>query len=137
MTYTSHGHHIPGTIMAERPTSVARCGGPALCKQCGREAGLILHPSAGSAVSSECKVPDPTGQIARLSEHVGLSHNTVADLLSKGWSYHESIGFPSYWESPLARLRELHEDRPMYTARREPEMTDGASYDKIRSPEQD
>ena len=36
--YTSHGHHIPGTIKNnDRPAQVARCGGPGLCKVCMKE----------------------------------------------------------------------------------------------------
>lgn len=39
MTYTTHGHHIAGTDMEESsPDYVARCGGPALCVQCSKEA---------------------------------------------------------------------------------------------------
>lgn len=39
MTFTSHGHQIPGTTTEPRPASmlVARCGGPSFCKQCGVE----------------------------------------------------------------------------------------------------
>ena len=36
--YTSHGHHIRGTIKDEDPKSVARCGGPGLCSKCSVEA---------------------------------------------------------------------------------------------------
>lgn len=43
MTFTSHGHHIPFTTLGnERPQSVARCGGPRLCKQCTTEAALYV-----------------------------------------------------------------------------------------------
>lgn len=43
MPYTSHGHHIPGTIIAVRPSgAVARCGGPQLCNQCAAEAYQTL-----------------------------------------------------------------------------------------------
>lgn len=36
--FTAHGHAIEGVPQTGRPRSVARCGGPALCKQCGPEA---------------------------------------------------------------------------------------------------
>ena len=37
--YTSHGHHIPGTIKNDdSPAQVARCGGPGLCQVCMKEA---------------------------------------------------------------------------------------------------
>ncbi len=43
MPYTSHGHHIPGTILAVRPGGpVARCGGPGLCDKCSAEAYQTL-----------------------------------------------------------------------------------------------
>lgn len=40
--YTSHGHHIKGTILVDRPIGLltARCGGPGMCKECSREAAL-------------------------------------------------------------------------------------------------
>ena len=38
MAYTSHGHHISGTIKDDSiPAQVARCGGPGLCSVCSRE----------------------------------------------------------------------------------------------------
>lgn len=39
MTYTKHGHHIPGSPgETQRPAEVARCGGPSLCSKCSKEA---------------------------------------------------------------------------------------------------
>lgn len=35
--YTSHGHHIVGTIKSAPPEKVARCGGPGLCELCSKE----------------------------------------------------------------------------------------------------
>ncbi|USH44743.1 hypothetical protein SEA_BURLEY_82 [Gordonia phage Burley] len=37
MAFTTHGHHIPGTLSEryeDRPMSVARCGGVRICKVC-------------------------------------------------------------------------------------------------------
>lgn len=46
MTYTSHGHHIPGTILdSQRPTLVARCGGVTFCTECAKECGTHEGPS--------------------------------------------------------------------------------------------
>jgi hypothetical protein len=43
MAWTRHGHHIPGTILGtDRPSSVARCGGPGLCDLCSRDASVVL-----------------------------------------------------------------------------------------------
>jgi hypothetical protein len=36
--YTTHGHHIPGTAIEEKPESVARCGGYLVCRECAVEA---------------------------------------------------------------------------------------------------
>ena len=40
--FTSHGHPIPGAPYRpdQQPRNVARCGGPGLCPDCSREAGL-------------------------------------------------------------------------------------------------
>ena len=39
MAYTTHGHHIPGTILeGPEPSLRARCGGPGLCKVCSEQA---------------------------------------------------------------------------------------------------
>jgi hypothetical protein len=44
MTWTRHGHHIPGTIMAEpRPASVARCGSIGLCDGCSKDAARVMN----------------------------------------------------------------------------------------------
>jgi hypothetical protein len=42
VTYTRHGHHIPGTpvVAIDQRPSVARCGGPGLCSQCSRDVAL-------------------------------------------------------------------------------------------------
>lgn len=39
MSWTTHGHHIPGTMLdrSQRPASIAGCGGPSECTQCQRE----------------------------------------------------------------------------------------------------
>lgn len=48
--YTSHGHRIPGIsdLGIERPSKVARCGGPGLCKVCQRDAGQALNNIPGA-----------------------------------------------------------------------------------------
>lgn len=48
MTYTKHGHHIPGTQATTRPSQVARCGGPGLCKDCSAE--VATHTMAFETV---------------------------------------------------------------------------------------
>lgn len=43
MTYTRHGHHIPGSPgETEKPKSIARCGGIANCPTCRGEAAEWL-----------------------------------------------------------------------------------------------
>ena len=41
MAFTRHGHHIPGTVLDEKPTRVARCGGVLLCTLCRTDAGVF------------------------------------------------------------------------------------------------
>jgi hypothetical protein len=43
MTYTEHGHHIPGSVPdGPRPAKRARCGGVGLCDKCQDDAIKIL-----------------------------------------------------------------------------------------------
>lgn len=43
MTYTTHGHHIPGTVQdQDHKMPIARCGGIGLCAACSIEAADIL-----------------------------------------------------------------------------------------------
>lgn len=46
MTFTRHGHHIPGTTSDDNGdmfTNRARCGGPRLCDQCSKDAAAVQH----------------------------------------------------------------------------------------------
>lgn len=43
--FTSHGHHIPGTVLDDtddNQRNVARCGGPGLCAECSQEAVKVI-----------------------------------------------------------------------------------------------
>lgn len=40
MAFTTHGHHIAGTPTDNPPETVARCGGPRLCRTCGTQADI-------------------------------------------------------------------------------------------------
>lgn len=43
MAWTSHGHHVPGTVLGElTPTSRHRCGGPLRCSLCKAEVTRII-----------------------------------------------------------------------------------------------
>jgi hypothetical protein len=54
MTYTTHGHHIPGTIKGtDRPKDVIRCGGMVLCEKCQDEASKTPKDIPASSVESE------------------------------------------------------------------------------------
>lgn len=47
MAFTSHGHHISGTVLDDTDDNqrvVARCGGPGLCEACSVEATQIMKP---------------------------------------------------------------------------------------------
>jgi hypothetical protein len=44
VTYTSHGHHIPGTITSDEHGQIprARCGGTVICSVCAKDANAIV-----------------------------------------------------------------------------------------------
>lgn len=61
MTWTSHGHHMPGTRTGRsRPIGVATCGGPKVCEQC--KAETVEEIRLNNTVSFE----DPAGYAMRL-----------------------------------------------------------------------
>lgn len=53
MAFTSHGHHIAGTVLDERlrPAFVARCGGPRLCAKCSYESARVEKTEAPNEIS--------------------------------------------------------------------------------------
>lgn len=44
MAYTSHGHHINGTVLEPEPNEKSRCGGPGFCETCTREGLAAQKP---------------------------------------------------------------------------------------------
>lgn len=56
--YTSHGHHIPGTISdttKDSPPAVIRCGGPNICSICAVEAMQALTNNTKTDINIEFK----------------------------------------------------------------------------------
>lgn len=58
MSYTSHGHAIPGLIQLGKPKQVISCGGPGVCVDCSLE-------SCSALIQTDIKpypLPDTIGQ---------------------------------------------------------------------------
>lgn len=53
MAYTTHGHHIAGTMTDDIQRPVARCGGPALCRTCSAQAAVATTVADKKVVSYE------------------------------------------------------------------------------------
>lgn len=48
--FTSHGHHIPGTVLGSwRPEQTSRCGGPKYCRKCVDEVNEYWGNQDGSS----------------------------------------------------------------------------------------
>lgn len=92
--YTSHGHHIVGTIKGELPSNVvARCGGPKLCNQCFGEAlafntqkqreeaggSMFMSPDQMRLVAAKMREnnPKPSGVVTRSEV---LLHRTLMEF---------------------------------------------------------
>ena len=56
MAWTTHGHHIPGTVKDDvmRPDRVGRCGGPKMCQKCQKEANLFAIRKVAASVQQAC-----------------------------------------------------------------------------------
>lgn len=96
--WTTHGHPVPGvTVEGNGRPPVARCGGPALCGQCGREAASLRMTHGTLRPTPEPTTPPPPGldlgRVAFEAYRVGssswLSHHTtwgsIAALDREAW----------------------------------------------------
>lgn len=87
MTYTTHGHHIPGTIKGdELAPSVTRCGGPGMCDQCNREVSVTPKdtpadqpPSFPAEITTETELEKDLGHI--LSKHSAENESGTPDFI--------------------------------------------------------
>jgi len=81
MTFTAHGHHIPGSIsVGIKPTRVRRCGGPTECDKCSSE------------VSSYIKAKQ-----SQIQQGNTVNQNRVERLKGGNWQFghsgmHEGVG---------------------------------------------
>jgi hypothetical protein len=90
MTYTTHGHHIPGTVKDDlHPLSVARCGGVSCCAECKQQAVDFL----------------PDDSIARAS----LLNDLDALVVKDSENYEHPSGLPIVWKRPIIRNEEFME----------------------------
>lgn len=69
MAWTSHGHHIPGTVLNpdDRPKKIARCGGTNICQQCRRD--ITSYRMTAQADKALSKIEPQTNQILRYFEY--------------------------------------------------------------------
>lgn len=104
MAYTSHGHHINGTHLEDRPIGLltARCGGPHVCQQCAHDALEALYPvSVADEVVLEPKPEKLTHDHETMTKvydalaRIGLSPqqvlDVVADMQGQGILFREGI----------------------------------------------
>lgn len=77
MPYTSHGHPYGNTSPDEpRPDHVARCGGPAMCRQCATEA----NRATADQTTNPDEMADLKAQLAAAQKQVADLHDTFASL---------------------------------------------------------
>lgn len=56
MSFTSHGHHIPGTLKGNfTPSDVARCGGVNLCPRCKSEVESSMAFQVGEPIDYQAR----------------------------------------------------------------------------------
>ncbi|WNM72462.1 hypothetical protein SEA_MOSSY_83 [Gordonia phage Mossy] len=65
MAWTSHGHHIPGSMSEryeDRPVSVARCGGVRICRVCQNDMAEFFDEKA-AAIEAKTVLQHEKGDI--------------------------------------------------------------------------
>lgn len=94
MTYTSHGHHIPGTPWDEETgPGIIRCGGVKLCRECKLEAVRILPKDSAAAV-------DLTKDLFPIIPKVEHPSGLPIDWVRQPIRNHEVIHFDSVEKAP-------------------------------------
>lgn len=84
MTYTKHGHQIAGTpIDIARPASVARCGGPGICRDCNRDAYLAKYPQPTGYIKNNFQGPHD------LLRYFNFDHLPEGNLRDVSEEFHE------------------------------------------------
>ena len=78
MSWTRHGHYIPGTTMSDvdRPP-ICRCGGVGLCKACNMDAAL--HWGRENNTPPTEKITEPVDYWESFAEQVCASLNIIAE----------------------------------------------------------
>ena len=77
MALTTHGHHIPGTVVAEDEflsRERARCGGPGICTVCSMETAKQFHNIVEKSV---------TDGVLSILVSCGLEREKALDVIVK------------------------------------------------------
>ena len=79
MSWTRHGHYIPGTTMSDvdRPP-ICRCGGIGLCKACNMDAAF--HWGRENNTPHTEKIPEQVDYWVSFAEQVRTSLNIIESL---------------------------------------------------------
>ena len=117
MTYTRHGHHIDGTVMTNKPNTVARCGGPGICGPCSIEAAACKPYPEGTMLIWDADAHQfhaPQGQLgcgfcldeSRKPPVVGVAR--IEPVIPESeWK----IGSPENYQAKAIRLVKKHIDK--------------------------
>jgi hypothetical protein len=92
--YTSHGHHISGTVKGERPNTTVRCGGPKTCNTCFSEAlaentriqnekqggSMFMSPYQMHQVAAKMRANNPKPKDSVATRQEFLLHKTLFEF---------------------------------------------------------
>jgi hypothetical protein len=81
MTFTTHGHHIVGTILDVKLTPIERCGGPGVCNQCSREAIMNFNIVPLPEPNTEYFDEDTLLKVYKVLMDYGLTQTEAQDLI--------------------------------------------------------
>lgn len=106
MTFTKHGHHIPGTIRDKyNPDSVARCGGTHVCSQCQQDA------ANAATFTAEVVAPRPIGiQLQELTATQGTIYKVYDALKDSGLTRQQALDAINQMQNAGIYFREAKED---------------------------
>jgi hypothetical protein len=88
MTFTSHGHHIPGSpdYDESEKVPVSRCGGPNLCSTCKHEAQHYVNGRAGARMKMHAEA-NGSGQLTAgelMHQLLGIPPEAILHIRTDG-----------------------------------------------------
>ncbi len=96
--WTRHGHRCCDQATGTRPARVARCGGPAICRECATDAAIRHSPGSGTfAAPTSPSEPVPSTPRVWAMPELPADVSAVRDCFGNEWARGGQYGPGELW----------------------------------------